>query len=57
MESGDVSTQTYSVEVDLETANVGRADWNHAEDPISPSSERCDALVQNQQVRKSLDDV
>ena len=38
---------TYGIKVDLDAADVGRANGNHAEKAIAPSAEECDALVEH----------
>ena len=39
----------FAVEVDLDGADVGRADWGEAEESPAPSSEEHDALVQGEE--------
>ncbi|KAL7285892.1 hypothetical protein ACG7TL_001003 [Trametes sanguinea] len=47
-------TATYLVKVDLDTADVGRAHGDHAEEAVSPTAEQRDAFVQDEQVRQAL---
>ena len=46
--------RTHLVEVDLDAADVGRADGNHAEEAVSPATEECDTFVQNEQVLQTF---
>ena len=52
-----VREATNSDKVNLNTSNVRSSDRNHAEEPVFPSSEKSDSLVQHEKIMQPLGDI
>lgn len=48
---------TYRIEVHFDAADVGSTNWDHAEETVSPSSEKSHSLVQHEQVGEPFHNV
>lgn len=45
----------YLIEMNLDGANIGGADWEHGEEPMTPASFQSNTLVQDKQILKVLE--